>query len=114
MIDLSDFPYWDAMHLELKGKVSSKVRGWVKYIKNNQDGLTYQGDGQWVLNPLPGYNKTPYVIKNDKGNWYCNCQYFVKNAEQGNIVECSHIQIVKIVAGARRHNAKLKREGIIQ
>ena len=120
MIDTTDFPYWDAMNIELKGKVSSKVRKWANYIvKDDRSGLWYQGDGQWVINPLPGYNKTAYTIKNDKQSWYCNCQGFQSKLKRFNdgdwdiIVECSHIQITKLVAGAMMQEQALKRKGLI-
>lgn len=113
IIDTNDFPHWDVLNVELKGKVSTKVRRWAEYItKQNPDSLWYHGNSQWTLDPLPTYNKTTYTIKNDKGVWYCNCQGFQSKLKKGiTNPECSHIQIVKIVAGARMKNkARERRE----
>ena len=50
--------------------------------------------------PIPGYNRTTYVIIEDFGNLFCNCQGFSKKKT------CSHAQAVRIYKDRTEHSEK--------
>lgn len=73
---------WDILLKKLKGgNQLSKARKFNKLKLIKPDFNCYK------ILPIPGYNKTTYVVSNNQ----CNCQYNVKSGQP-----CSHLMAVAL------------------
>jgi len=65
----------------------------------------YDGDKkEFYVKPIPGYNKTTYNIKSEKGHLACNCQFYRKVSHKWDHPICSHTMAVKMWLEIKRWN----------
>jgi len=76
--------YWAEQEGILVGSQKSKAK---KFLEKGC--VQYQGEGQWKVLPIIGYNKTTHEV--DMLNRTCKCQFFRKTGS-----DCSHIKAVEL------------------
>ncbi len=54
--------------------------------------IEYAGEGKFICKPIEGYNKTTYeLVKNEAGEFTCNCQHYTLKRQHGEEAWCSHL-----------------------
>lgn len=109
MID-RDMPHWDPEKERLNNpSIWKKAMTWVKHHTNVQKVCHYLGESIWVVLPLNtdtgykcDYNFTPHMVKKIQDNFKCDCQGYKKRLHDKGEHLCSHIYVVKVIAGAER------------